>query len=89
MPKLMLPLTYDNIPKVVKACEPYIRYFDIDLRYGRHSVDAISYLGVLSFCNHTVQVVPVIAALKDDVDEEKVNWLFKELKQLGAYEEEE
>lgn len=88
MKKLMIPITYENVQPIVRVCEPYMKYFDIDLKYGRHSVDATSYLGVLSFCGHTVEVIPLVAALKDDVDDDKVRELFDKLKLLGGYEEE-
>ena len=88
MKKIKLPIMYDNVQKIVRTCELFMQYFDIDFKYGRHSVDAISYLGVLSFCNHTVDVIPLIAALKDEIDEEKVEALFEALQEFGAYREE-
>lgn len=89
MSKIMLPITYDNAEKVIMKCREYDSYFDVDLKVGRYVIDAFSYLGVMSLCNHTVQVKPVIAALKDTIDNEKVKELFEELKLLGAYEEDQ
>lgn len=88
MSRIMLPVTYDNAENIINTCRSFDRDFDIDLRCGSKIVDAFSYLGVIRLCNHTVEVSPVIAALKDSIDNEKVKKLFEALKPLGAYEEE-
>lgn len=87
MSRIILPITYDNAESVINVCRSFDRDFDIDLRCGSKIVDAFSYLGVIRLCNHTVEVAPVIAALKNGIDQEKIKELFEELKPLGAYEE--
>ena len=82
MADIFIKVTYENAEEIVMICRNYQDDFDVDLQVGRHVVDATSILGVMSLCNHIVQVIPVGS---EEIDDNKIQRLLQELKPLGAY----
>ena len=82
----MMVVKYDEVEQIVRACLEFKEKFDIDMRCGRHSVDAFSFLGVFSFAGREVEVVPII---REEAYDGAINELFERLKPYGAYWKEE
>ena len=79
MSKIFIKITHENAEDVVMICRKYRGDFDIDLKAGRHIIDATSMLGVFSLCSHLVQVVPI------ETDVTIIDKLFSDLQPLGAH----
>lgn len=80
MEQIYLNFKHDDVERVVAICRSYKEWFDVDLKFGRYTVDGCSYLGALSISDHIVRVCPVPG------DNEKIIVkLFEKLKPYGAY----
>ena len=51
--------TLEVINNLVRICDRYKDKMDIDMLYGRYTVDAASYLGVMSLMGNIVEIRPV------------------------------
>lgn len=80
MEQIYLNFKHDDVERVVAICRSYKEWFDVDLKFGRYTVDGCSYLGALSISDHIVRVCPVP---KDN--EKIIVKLFEKLKPYGAY----
>jgi hypothetical protein len=68
----------ETATKLVKVCEQY-NECDIDVVYGRHTVDGRSLLGVMSFSGKIVNIVPVTD------NSLFITYLTRDLKEIGAW----
>lgn len=59
MPKLSIKLDFDNIEAICEICNKYRNKFDVDVKYGRYTVDGCSILGVASLGGKRVEVKPI------------------------------
>ena len=80
MKQIYLNLQHGDVERVVAICRSYKEWFDVDLKFGRYTVDGCSFLGVYSIADHIVRVCPVPMD-----DENIINKLFERLKPYGAY----
>ena len=78
--QIYLNLKHEDVERISAICGSYRDWFDIDLKFGRYTVDGCSYLGVLLLSDHIVQVCPV-----PDTNEKIKIKLFEKLKPYGAY----
>lgn len=70
----------ETVNHLVKICDKYNQH-DIDVVYGRHVVDARSYLGVCSLLGKIVKIMPITD------DQLFINFIARELKEIGAWVE--
>lgn len=80
MKQIYLNFKHDDVERVVAICRSYKEWFDVDLKFGRYTVDGCSYLGALSISDHIVRVCPV-----PEDNEKIIAKLFEKLKPYGAY----
>lgn len=80
MEQIYLNFKHDDVERVVAICRSYKEWFDVDLKFGRYTVDGCSYLGALSISDHIVRVCPV-----PEDNEKIIAKLFEKLKPYGAY----
>lgn len=80
MEQIYLNFKHDDVERVVAICRSYKEWFDVDLKFGRYTVDGCSYLGALSISDHIVRVCPV-----PEDNEKIIVKLFEKLKPYGAY----
>lgn len=71
--------TLETANGLSKVCERYKEYMDVDIVYGRQTIDGRSVLGVVSLLGHIVKVVPVT---KDDI---LIKDFYIDIEKLGAY----
>lgn len=50
--------TFDSATKLVRMCEKYKGQMEIDVNWGRYTVDGFSMLGVHSLVGHVVTLDP-------------------------------
>lgn len=72
--------TLETVNEFCKISEKFRDEIDIDVNYGRQTVDACSILGVTSLIGNIVKVVPICND-KNILDE-----YFEKIKKIGAYE---
>lgn len=51
--------TLEVINNLVRICDRYKDKMDIDMLYGRYTVNAASYLGVMSLMGNIVEIKPI------------------------------
>lgn len=80
MKKIYLDFKHGDVKKITEICESYRKWFNVDLVFGRYTVDGCSLLGALSIADHIVKVVPV-----PNDDEKAIMSFYEKLKPFGAY----
>ncbi len=79
----MIFIKLDSLETVTQLCKVSDKYknkMDIDINFGRQTVDACSVLGVTSLMGNIVKV------LLNSNDENLEKEYFNEIKQIGAYQ---
>lgn len=80
----MIFIKLDSLDTVQKLCKISDKYkdaiMDIDVVYGRQTIDARSILGITSLMGNIVKIVPISSNI------EAINTYFDEIKEIGAYE---
>lgn len=71
--------TLETANELSKICDKYRDNMDVDVIYGRQTIDGRSVLGVVSLLGHIVKLVPVT---KENIT---VNDFYNEVQKIGAY----
>lgn len=69
----------DTVNKLVSVCNKYKDRADIDIVYGRYTLDGCSVLGVASLIGNIVKIIPV---LDDGV---LLDTFIVDVKEIGAW----
>ena len=80
MRQIYLDFKHNDVEKIVEICKSYRKWFNVDLAFGRYTVDGCSLLGALSITDHIVKVIPVPGD-----DEKAIGSFYEKLKPFGAY----
>ena len=78
---IMLDLKVDHVNKLCKICETIPG--GVNVFCGRRCVDGTSVMGLMGMVGHIVQLCPVT------LDEDEFRMFYYNVKQLGAYFEED
>jgi len=71
--------TLDTVKDLCKICDTYRDKMDIDVTYGRYTIDGCSVLGVASLLGNVVGIKP------NTDDGKKIECFYEEIKNIGAY----
>ena len=74
----------ETIERLCRICTKYKDDFDIDIEYGRYTVDGCSILGVSSLMGNIVRIHPPSEDRNSNT--ELIKNMYSELKKIGAYE---
>ena len=70
--------TLETANKLVKICENYNNYMEVDILHGRYILDGSNVLAVASLLGNTVEVKPITD------DSLLLGYFIKDVKEIGA-----